>query len=133
MKQMVSKLGSFSSIRDVGKLFSANVFAQILGILIYPLLTRLYTPEDFGLLNLFGSIAGILIILSTLEWYNAIVLPKKDEDASSMVHLCELSIVALTLLLIATIPFAEPIAAVFKSQQLAQYYWMIPIYVPMMG
>ena len=133
MKQIMSKIGSLASVRDVGKLFSANVFAQLLGILIYPLLTRLYTPEDFGLLNLFGSIAGILIILSTLEWYNAIVLPKKDEDASSMVHLCGLSIAALTLLLIATIPLAEPIAAVFKSPQLAQYYWLIPIYVLLMG
>ena len=65
-------------VRNSAKLLSAGVIAQAIGILIYPILTRIYAPEDFGLLNLFQSIAGVLIILSTAEYQYAILLPKED-------------------------------------------------------
>ncbi len=133
MKQFVSKIWHSSSARDVGKLLSANVVAQAIGLLIYPILTRLYSPEDFGLLNLFVSIGGVLIILSTLEWYNAIVLPKRDEEARAIVHLSLLSLAILTTVLILTIPFADSIASLFKSPDLAKYYWLLPLYVCLMG
>lgn len=133
MKKYVSRIWNSSSARNVGKLLSANVIAQVIGLLIYPVLTRIYTPEDFGLLNLFSSICTILILLSTLEWYNAIVLPQKEEEACSIVHLCVFSIGILTVIIAFTIPFANPIAHLFKSPQLANYYWMTPLYVMMMG
>lgn len=133
MKQIVAKIVQSPSARNVGKLLSANVIAQAIGILIYPILTRLYSPEDFGLLSLFTSIGGVLIILSTLEWYNAIVLPKREEEARAIVHLSLLSLVVLTILLCLTIPFARPIAALFKSPNLAKYYWLLPLYVCLMG
>ena len=133
MKEKMSQIWHSSSVRNVGKLLSANVIAQALGLLVYPILTRLYAPEDFGLLNLFCSIGGVLILLSTLEWYNAVVLPKREEDARAIVHLCLLSIGVLTLVLLATVPFAGRIAGLFNSPSLAHYYWLLPIYVMLMG
>ena len=133
MKQIVSQIWHSPSARNVGKLLSANVIAQAVGLLVYPLLTRLYSPEDFGLLNLFMSIGGVLVIFSTLEWYNAIVLPKKEEESIALVHLSLLCVAALALILFFTIPFAKPIAGLFKSPNLAKYYWMLPIYVLLMG
>lgn len=129
MKFDIPKIWKSASARNVGKLLAANIVAQALGLLVYPLLTRLYTPEDFGVLNLFASIAGVLVLLSTLEWYNAIVLPEREEEARAVVHLCLLSVGGLTLLLLFTVPFAAPIAGLFKSPQLAQYYWMLPLFV----
>ena len=133
MKQMWHKIRKSASARNVGKLLSANIIAQALGLLVYPLLTRLYSPEDFGLLNLFTSIAGVLVILSTLEWYNAVVLPQKEKEACAVVHLCLGALTALTLLLALSIPFAAPIAGLFKAPELATYYWLLPIYVFLMG
>ena len=119
--------------QNIGKLFSANVIAQAIGIVIYPILTRLYSPEDFGLLNLFVSIGGVLVLLSTLEWYNAVVLPKQDKEAQAVVHLSFAAIGVLTVLLVLTVPFAKPIANLFKEPQLASYYWLLPVYVLLMG
>ena len=73
-------------VRNSAKLLSAGVIAQAIGILIYPILTRIYAPEDFGLLNLFQSIAGVLIILSTAEYQYAILLPKEDAQAKKCLH-----------------------------------------------
>ena len=133
MKHFVSKIWNSPSVRDVGKLLSANVIAQALGLLIYPILTRLYSPEDFGLLNLFMSIGGILVLLATWEWYNAIVLPKKEEEACAIVHICLVSIGALTAILLITIPLSGYIAQLFKSPRLAQFYCLLPLYVLLMS
>ena len=72
-----------SGVRNFTKLLSANVVAQVIGLVVYPILTRMYAPEDFGLLNLFMSIGGVLAILSTAEYYYAIVLPKEEKDAEN--------------------------------------------------
>ena len=118
---------------NIGKLLSANIIAQVIGIIIYPLLTRMYSPEDFGLLNLFLSIAGVLIILSTLEWYNAIVLPQYEKESCAVVHISFGALVALSVLIVLTIPFSVPIAKLFDTPELASYYWLLPIYVFLTG
>ena len=133
MKSFMSQIWHSASARNVGKLLSANIIAQTIGLLVYPILTRLYSPEDFGLLNLFCSIGGVLILLAPLEWYNAIVLPERDEDARPVVHISLLAIAAITVLLVFSLPFAEPIAALFKSPDLAVYWWLLPIYVLLMS
>lgn len=116
-------------VRNTGKLLSANVIAQAIGLLVYPLLTRIYAPEDFGLFNLFVSIGGVAVLIATGNYQNAIVLPKREETARGLVHLSALITAATVLLLILSIPFAHPIAGLFKSPDLATYYWLLPFYV----
>lgn len=117
------------ALRNVGKLLSANVLAQAIGLLIYPLLTRLYAPEDFGLMNLFVSIGGVFVMLATLDWNKAIVLPKREEDARALLQVCLATIGLVVLVLALSIPFCRGIAGLFKSPKLADYYWLLPFYV----
>ena len=118
-----------SSVRNVGKLLSANIIAQAIGILIYPVLTRMYAPEDFALLNLFTSIVGVIVILSTAEFQYAVVLPEDDNKARSIVHVCALLLTAAVLITALSIPFAQPIARLFNAPELARYWWLVPFSV----
>ena len=122
-----------TGVRNFAKLLSANVVAQVIGLIVYPILTRMYAPEDFGLLNLFLSIGGVLAIISTAEYYYAIVLPKDDRDADAVLGVGLVWLVGTTLLVTLTVLFARPISQLFKSPDLASYYWMMPIYVFAMG
>ena len=129
----ISAIVSSSSTRNVGKLLSANIIAQVIGFIIYPLLTRLYTPEDFGLFNLFTSIAGVLTIITTAEFQYAIVLPKEEEKARALVHFSMILLVGTSLLIGFIIPFAQPIADLFKAPDLAHYWWLLPFSVLGLG
>lgn len=129
MKQFVAQIVHSPSARNVGKLLSANVIAQAVGILVYPILTRMYSPEDFGLLSLFMSIGGVFALVASLDWFNAIVLPKTDEQARPVVHISLTAIAVTTAVLLLSIPFASPIASLFKLPALASYYWLMPFYV----
>ena len=122
-----------SGVRNFTKLLSANVVAQVIGLVVYPILTRMYAPEDFGLLNLFMSIGGVLAILSTAEYYYAIVLPKEEKDAENVFGVGVLWLIATTLAIGLSVVFAKPISLLFKSPNLASYYWMMPFYVFALG
>ena len=51
-------------------------FGNILFILITPILTRLYSPEDFGFMELYLIILSFLLIFSTAKYENSLYLPK---------------------------------------------------------
>ncbi len=110
-------------------LLSANVVAQVIGIIIYPVLTRLYSPDDFGLLNLFLSIGGVLVILANSEIHFSVVLPKDEKRAVACFHNGLSTLVGVSLLCIAFIPFSKPIANLFNAPQLANWIFLLPVFV----
>lgn len=122
-----------SGIRNFAKLLSANVVAQVIGLVVYPILTRMYAPEDFGVLNLFLSISGVLVIFSTAEYYNAIVLPKDRKEGLNVVYVCISILLFVVLLTSLSVIFAADIARLFDVPALAKYYWMMPILVLVSG
>ena len=46
--------------RNVLKVMTGTTFAQALPILVAPVLTRLYSPEEFGVFYLFAALVSIL-------------------------------------------------------------------------
>lgn len=122
-----------SGVRNFMKLLSANVVAQVIGLVVYPILTRMYSPEDFGLLNLFLSIGGVLVILSTAEYYYAIVLPEKEQDGAAVMGAGMVWLIITVLFTAISVLFSQPISSLFRLPALADYYWMMPIYVLIMG
>ena len=70
--------------RDVFWQVTGNTIAQIIGVLGIPLLTRLYTPEDFALQTLFIQIVTLTAILISLRYEALIQLPKSDKEAREM-------------------------------------------------
>ena len=88
-------------IRNSGTLLTGNVVAQGLAFLAYMLLLRLFTPDDFGLCNVFFSYTEVLIILSTCKYEMAIVVAPDDNEASLLARLAFRLNALLTLLLFA--------------------------------
>ncbi len=122
-----------SKLVNVSKLLSANVIAQAVGLLIYPLLTRLYQPADFTLLNLFLTIANAILIFSTADLQFAIPLPKKDDGAYALIGAMVVSLsITISLSLISCL-FCNRIAAFFGIAELEWALWYLPIYIPIAG
>ena len=114
--------------KGVGVLVGGTVGAQILMILASPVLTRLYTPEDFGLLAVYASILSLFTVIASLRYELAIPLPENDTEA---IHLALLSLVVIcfTTILSAFLVFfaGEYIANSVNEPRLANYLWLLPI------
>lgn len=61
--------------------------AQGIGVLVMPVLTRLYSPADFALQSLFLQLAAFAVVLLTWRYEYFVQLPKEDSDADSLVIL----------------------------------------------
>ncbi|MBC8230814.1 oligosaccharide flippase family protein [bacterium] len=49
--------------RNVLKLLSSRVATQILSFVTAPIIARLYSPDDFGIRQIFMSIAGVIAVV----------------------------------------------------------------------
>jgi len=61
--------------KNVLTLMAGTTIAQAIPIAISPILTRLYTPEEFGLFALFLAIVSIFGVVATMRYEMAIVQP----------------------------------------------------------
>lgn len=95
-------------IKDSGTLVSGHVTAQLIAFAAYPLLTRLFTPEDFGLYNVFYSYIEVFIILSTCKYELSIVTAESEDEARAIARLTlrlnsYVSLLLLTVVLVLTL------------------------------
>lgn len=119
-----------SFIKDTGTLISGNILAQGIAFLAYLLLTRLYTPDDFGTFSIFYSYIEVLIILSTCKYELATVIAKDNQEASNIAHftLRMNALFSLLLLLVITILYCCN-ALPGKTQSIGLIALLIPFMV----
>jgi len=86
--------------RDVGKLVSGTLVAQVIGFLAYPVITRLFAPSVYGIFAVFLSLVSIITIISCLRYEQAIFLPKDDRDGGAVFHVCLSLVISVSLLCI---------------------------------
>ena len=65
-------------------LTGGTVAGQGAFVVLSPLLSRLYSPEDFGVFGIFVSTVGVLVPIATLRYELAIPLPPEERDAQAL-------------------------------------------------
>jgi O-antigen/teichoic acid export membrane protein len=75
-------------VRNVFVLMGGSTFAMVIPVLASPVLTRLYSPNDYGIFALFVSIVTACSVLVTGGYDTAVVLPKRDRDALNVMAVC---------------------------------------------
>lgn len=84
---MAMRIVDSKFIREGMTLISGNVWAQLIAFAAYLVLTRLFTPEDMGVYNVFYSYIDVLIILSTGRYELAVVMARDDREAHTVSRL----------------------------------------------
>jgi teichuronic acid exporter len=68
-------------LKSVLVLMTGTVLAQIFGFLISPVLTRIYSPEQMGELNIYLRAVGFIAALATARYELSLPLPKSEQHA----------------------------------------------------
>ncbi|MGN7905884.1 lipopolysaccharide biosynthesis protein [Pseudomonas sp. 22373] len=128
------KNGKNDFLRNVLTLMTGTTLAQAIPIAAMPLLTRLYTPEDFGVLALYMSLAGMISVIITARYEVAVMLPERDEDAASLVTLsvCIASAISLVLLVVVSL-FNDDIQSLLNNKAIGPWLYLLPITVFVTG
>ena len=62
----------FQTLKHTSNYFGANMATKALGFISLPILTRLLSTSDYGIINIFTSYIGIIIVLATFSSHTAI-------------------------------------------------------------
>lgn len=105
-----------------------TVLAQILPILFYPLLGRIYDPTDFGLLATILAIIPFVTIIASGMYENAILLADSKQESADLIGFIFLRSLLLSLVIgfILNI-FSSQISSWFNEPELSNWLFVIPI------
>lgn len=109
-------------------MFSGSVVAQAIPLLVMPVLTRLYSPSDFGVYSSLVALAGIISIISCLRFDLAIVLPKEKRDAANLVALSVFAALAINaIIVLLLLLWLDPLSHVFPMlKTLGAWSYIVP-------
>ena len=129
LKALVNRLLPRASFaRSVGVLAGGTAAAQAIGVLVLPVITRLYTPEDFSVLAVYASILGIVAGVACLRLDIAIPLPERDEDGANLLAVALQCCTAVALLSALCVWwFPDHIENAAGQPGLRPFLWMIPL------
>lgn len=120
--------------QNILTLFTGTLIAQAIPIIISPILTRLYSPEDFGLYGLFISIVSILSVLVSGSYEHAIVLPEKIKDFINVTSLSVIITLFFSLFtLIFIILFNHQICLLLNNDEISKILYLIPLTILLTG
>jgi len=117
-------------MKNVAVLASGTAMAQVLTVLAYPILMRLYDPGDFGLFALFGALNMTFVAVASGRYELAIVMAKTEEEAAN--------ILALTLGIVGAVSiasgfavwaFGDPMLELLGYQELHSLLWFLPLMI----
>ena len=132
MFRKLSPKSEFS--RNVLTLMTGTTIAQAIPIAISPIITRLYSPDDFAIFAIYMGLASMLTVAATGRYELAIMLPKHDKDAINIVILSIIiaSFISLFSFIIFFI-FNTDIANFLGNKDVANWLYFIPATVFVSG
>ncbi len=120
--------------RNVLTLMTGTTIAQAIPIALTPILTRIYTPDDFGVFALYISIATLISVIATGRYELAIMLPKKDSDAMHIVVLSMvLAFIVSFLTFIFIVIFKESIVTLVNNNAIGNWLYLMPVTILFTG
>jgi O-antigen/teichoic acid export membrane protein len=130
---MTSGAGA-SFTRNVLTLLSGTAIAQLIPLLATPVLTRIYTPEQFGALAILLAVANPLSLLVCGRYDLTVVLPRDDERANVLARLALLLAMVVSLLLGGLLwSFREPLSGLMGGEVALTPVLLAPLLFLLMG
>ena len=115
-------------MKNVFTLMAGTLIGQALVFVLAPFITRLFTPEDFTLLEQYTMIITVLSVVVTGKYEFAIMHPKEQNDARHIAGLAlKVALYSCVVLAILILFLAKDISYWLMNESIAIYLWTIPI------
>ncbi len=132
------RLLSSHFFRNVFVMLGGTILGQVFSVVAAPFLTRLYSPSEFGYLNVYTSTLSLLAVVASLRYEMAIPIARTETEAADLLGVCALSLLVVTGLIAVlayTIPteMLERLPWTSALGALLQHAWLLPLGVVCLG
>jgi O-antigen/teichoic acid export membrane protein len=131
---LMNVLRSGHFLRNVLVLGGGTALAQGIIALFSPILSRLYSPADFGVFSVYASILAMLTVVAALRYELAIPLPDSEDTAASLITLSIMIVIGMSALtFIATNALHDQILEWTNSPSLEPYLGLLALGLAVTG
>ncbi|MGI9234000.1 MAG: oligosaccharide flippase family protein [Woeseiaceae bacterium] len=128
MRSFLARHSEFVS--NVAIIMSGRTLAAMIALFTMPIVARLFVPSDFGVAAIFVSIASILSTLASLRYEAAVVLPKENAEAVTLVALAYRIAFSIAASFMILIGIYELSGLNWPTLELLGYWmWLVPLCV----
>ncbi|WP_390285388.1 lipopolysaccharide biosynthesis protein [Ureibacillus sp. GCM10028918] len=120
--------------KNISILMTGTVISQLIPIAMSPILTRIYTPAELGVVAVFTSLASFFAIFANLRLDVGIMSAKNKKEKLILRNLSVIVTALITLLVcFLLIVFADLFKAMFKGINYNLILIFIPLFVMLFG
>jgi len=102
------------------------IVARIIGVISIPVLTRLYAPEDYGVLAMYTALIAMVAPILTARYVQAIPLPKSEIIAAALFYLClKYIVINAAIIFIIFYFFGDDFFKLIGMQSLAKWWVLL--------
>ncbi len=129
LKNLKSKINKSDFARNLLILISGISIAQLIPILLQPILRRMFSTEVFGAFAVYQTIVGILYILVTLRYESAVIIPKEDKAAANILSLALIfNVINSSVIFLIFYFFNDALTCIFKfPEKYSQWLYFVPL------
>ncbi len=113
------------SLRGASALAGSALAAQVITLVVTPILSRIYPPAAFGSLTVVVAAASILTPMVALRLESALMLPPRREQATALLVLGLLSAAAISLVTAVSLEVLAAIGAVRDVAEVPGLGWWV--------
>ena len=84
----ITKILQLPLVRNTLKLSSSSALLMLLPLIVTPILSRLYSPADYGDWGVFSSVFYVVNSFLFLSYENAIVKSNNEEEVPNLIGIC---------------------------------------------
>lgn len=124
LKKLRSRNGFYNTFK---KLILGTIAGQLVLLLISPLLTRLYSPSDFGVYGTYQTLFSLIAVVASFRIELLLPSVRSSKSATSV------SILAITITAVFTIVISIVVAILYLNDKAFPYLWTLPIGTLLLG
>ena len=128
IKKIKDKFPKGGFARSVTTIMTGTALAQLISVITTPVITRIYSPENFGLYALYASITALIAVFAAARYEFSIMLPKEDEDAINIMALSFIIVSAVSFIcLLLVCFFGSAFASLIGNPNIKRWLYFVPL------
>lgn len=117
-------------VAGVIALMTGTAIAQAIPVAASPLLTRIYSPADMGMLSLFLAVTATVGAIASGRYELAVMLPDEDDDAFALAVLgFVISLAVCLVFFLLVVFFSHDIAQMLGAPRIRGWLYLAPLAV----
>ena len=128
VKRRLSTIWGSPLVRRIVGVAGGNSIAQIVVLLFAPVITRIFSPEVFGLQGVFLAAISLLSPIIALRYPMAIVLAKHDSEVRQVIRLSFATMLIMCVIFtVVILLFQDQVASLLGIEQLGTLIYLLPV------